>query len=128
MLRVLKSLLSRGFTEVARELGKTEPSERAVGDCLALLLRRARYAACARFNPWDVCGEGRRLKPPEVLRQFKHPLQPDIDLLVKDRDGTLWGHELKLIRWNEDVDWRVVPSSRLYDGLGQILAVATMGV
>lgn len=68
--------------------------------------------------------------PVKILKCFKHPLQPDVDLLVEDcKDGNkLSGFEIKIIRWKPDSIWRVAPRARLYAGLDQALTLTTYGL
>lgn len=104
--------------------------EEAVGDCLCSLFRERGYRTAARVNRAklmdDLPRESRT--PISVLQSYKHPLQPDVDLLVEDSSQCLWGNELKLIRWADRRLKPVIPRDRLYSGLGQALGVATLGV
>jgi hypothetical protein len=52
---------------------------------------------------------GKTRKPLSPLKQYRHPLQPDIDILVEDSEQRLWGFELKLIRWAEQRLKLVIP-------------------
>jgi len=62
------------------------------------------------------------------MKQYRHPVQPNIDILIEDSEQRLWGFDLKLIRWAEQRLKPVIPQSRFYDGLGQALALTTCGV
>jgi hypothetical protein len=104
--------------------------EEAIGNCLCSLFHERGYRIGARVNLWKVIIDlpPRSRKAISLLKQYRHPLQPDVDILVEDSSRSLWAHELKVIRWSGRGLKFVVPKARLYDGLGQALALATYGV
>lgn len=105
--------------------------EETISDELGCLLREAGYRVTSRVNLWKfVEGLPPGRKAVTTLKTFRHPLQPDVDLLIEDHKDSnkLWGFEIKLIRWKDEPLWKVIPEGRLYSGLDQALAVATCGV
>lgn len=117
-------------TQDSERLLRIGISEKTLSDQLSSLLREAGYRSASRVNVWQlVRGLPRIRKPVTMLKTFRHPLQPDVDLLIEDHKdgGKLWGFEIKIIRWKNALI-KVVPKGRLYDGLGQALAIATFGV
>jgi hypothetical protein len=128
-LSEIRRIVTRSSAFANLLLGKSI-SERVIGDCLGHLFRRNGYRIAARVSPWKLIGglpAGSR-KAVSRLKSYRHPLHPDIDILIEDSSHELWGNELKLIRWREEPPDFVIPKARLYDGLGQVLAVATCGV
>jgi len=109
--------------------GKTI-SEEAIGDCLCSLFGECGYRTATRVTRAKLIEDLQRERRTaiSVLKNLRHPLQPDVDLLIEDSRRHLWGNELKLIRWANERLKPVVPKDRLYDGLGQALAIATFGV
>lgn len=104
--------------------------EEIISDKLSFLLRGEGYRTASRVNLWKFAANLRQERnPANILKTFLHPLQPDVDLLIEDHnDGNkLWGFEIKLIRWENDPYWHVIPKGRFYDGLGQALALTTFG-
>lgn len=128
-LSEIRGIVSRPSAFANLLLGKSI-SERTIGDCLGHLFRRNGYRIAARVSPWKLIRglpAGSR-KAVSRLQTYRHPLQPDIDILIQDSGHELWGNEIKLIRWREEPPDFVIPKARLYDGLGQALSVATCGV
>lgn len=105
-------------------------SEEVLGDCVYSLLKRQGYRTALRVNLRKLAhpppADSR--KAVSVLKSYRHPLQPDVDIVVEDSNAELWGHELKLIRWAKEPLKPVTPRSHFYDGLDQALALATCGV
>jgi|GEM_PF-6027681 len=116
--------------ERGKEFPRASISEEAVSKRLAALLADQGYQVRSRVNLWNLVeGVPYQRKGLSILKSFRHPLQPDIDLLVEDKGANrkLWGFEFKLIRWSGTL-FSVVPRGRFYSGLDQVLSIATWGV
>jgi len=97
----------------------------------------------SKVNLWRLAEKtmGRRVRPSDILREYKHPLQPDIDFLygpkVNDRrSAPLVGVEVKV--FSEARYAGVIPKTRLgdiegvgtgyYAGLDEAIAMLTFGL
>ncbi len=122
--------LAGGLSEHNSQFLAGSVNEELVVSCLQDTASRQGYRVAARVNLWQYV-DRRLLRegPDSVLKGYKHPLQPDIDLLVENPgpDPILSIHEVKVIRWNENRRQPVAPKGRLYEGVGQALALTTFG-
>jgi hypothetical protein len=99
-------------------------------DCLRDIATHSGHRVKARGNLWHfVDKELLRQGPSAVLGAYRHPLQPDVDLLVeyRDHEQALCIHEIKVIRWDEKRLQTQAPAGRLYAGLAQALMLTTFG-
>jgi len=95
------------------------------------LLRQQGYRAASLVNLWQLAVNSLQERDPgKILKAMKHPLQPDIDLLVEDyKDGNrLTGFEIKIVRWHPSSFRKIAPRARLYTGLDQALSLTTYGL
>jgi len=105
-------------------------NEESIVNCLRDAASRQGHRVAARVNLWRCVDRASVNETPHaygVLTAYRHPLQPDIDLLTEGPDLALSIHEVKLIRWSDNRPEPTAPDSRLYDGLGQALALTTFG-
>jgi hypothetical protein len=113
------------------ELLQDPLAENKFSDKIGALLRQQGYRAASRVNLWQAAADSlRTYDPVKILKAFRHPLQPDVDLLVEDHnDGhRLSGFEIKIIRWSNSSFEQSVPGARIYTGLDQALSLTTYGL
>ncbi len=121
-----------GLSAYADRFLSNVADEETFVNCLGEIVAYSGHRSALRSNLWKLVDKptGRTRKDWAVLMEYAHPLQPDIDLLVETLapQPTFSAHEVKIIRWDEASELSAYPKSRLYEGLGQALALCTYGV
>lgn len=118
------------FARSSDQLLTAAIDEQAIVNSLRDAASHAGLYSAARVNLWNLVDSGTVAPLPRahaVLKTYRHPLQPDIDLLTIGPDSQISIHEVKLIRWDEQRPGPIAPVGRLYDGLGQALAASAFG-
>lgn len=146
----LNNFLVRLFAEAPDERiphpSGVDPSEATIVNSLEQTLDEIDGVwADKEVNLWERKAdiEGSKLPPQEVIREFDHPLQPDIDLLIgsgqgSDRTSPLVGIEAKYFsKYNGIRGHQLLPkrvdaygndTGGFYSGLGQALSLLSMGL
>jgi len=124
----------------------TAPTEHTIVESLtAAVSDRAELWADSEVDLWsaNATHKGRAVPPQQAVREFGHPLQPDIDVLVgrledDTRQPPLVGMEVKYFgKYNGISGHKLLPKrvnpegysmGGFYSGLGQALSLVSMGV
>jgi len=112
-------------------LHQDKMNERSLCVILKDIIRDLGFKAWARINLWEALPDARRKDPLTVLKRYKHPLQPDIDLLyaTKNHPRHLVGVEVKyLSKLKAEVIPKTASDEGYYAGLGQALSLLSCGV
>ncbi|UVE49500.1 hypothetical protein KU306_11290 [Haloferax larsenii] len=143
---ILTQLLCNDPDEHVQSFADREPSEKLIVDSLATTVaERDDIWAETEVNLWQkkAQSEGDLIEPQRALREFSHPLQPDIDILcgsinAGQRNPPLIGIEAKYfgqytgIEGDRLLPKRVGPEGNpiggFYSGLGQALSLLSMGL